>query len=106
MYGLNGEIQLNIKKTMDYKFLNKVVDQIVRETTIGYENDRIFTPFSPNSLSVSLLLSIVKDWNTSPLLHRLLRRHCKEVYGLNDDEVNYVWNEYKEIIIDKINNGL
>ena len=86
---------------MDYKFLNKVVDQIVSETTIDYENDRIFTPFSPNSLPVSLLLSIVKDWNTSPLLHRLLRRHCKEIYGLNNDEVRYVWGEYRDIIFKK-----
>lgn len=87
---------------MDYKFLNKVVDQIVSETTIDYENDRIFTPFSPNSLPVSLLLSIVKDWNTSPLLHRLLRRHCKEIYGLNNDEVRYVWGEYRLFILLKI----
>ena len=87
---------------MDYKFLDKVVDQIVSETTIDYENDRIFTPFSPNSLPVSLLLSIVKDWNTSPLLHRLLRRHCKEIYGLNNDEVRYVWGEYRLFILLKI----
>ena len=88
---------------MDYKFLNKVVDQIVSETTIDYENDRIFTPFSPFYF-ISSFLSDVKDWNTSPLLHRLLRRHCKEVYGLNNDEVDYVWNEYKNIIKDKIDN--
>jgi hypothetical protein len=75
---------------------------IVSETTIDYENDRIFTPFSPNSLPVSLLLSIVKDWNTSPLLHRLLRRHCKEIYGLNNDEVRYVWGEYRLFILLKI----
>ena len=83
-------------------YLDKVVDQIVSETTIDYENDRIFTPFSPNSLPVSLLLSIVKDWNTSPLLHRLLRRHCKEIYGLNNDEVRYVWGEYRLFILLKI----
>ena len=88
--------------TMDNKFLDKVIDQLVSETRIDYENDRIFTPFSPNSLPVSLLLSIVKDWNTSPLLHRLLRRHCKEVYGLNDDEIDYVWVKWRDTIKDKI----
>ena len=87
---------------MGNNYLDKVVDQIVSETTIDYENDRIFTPFSPNSLPVSLLLSIVKDWNTSPLLHRLLRRHCKEIYGLNNDEVRYVWGEYRLFILLKI----
>ena len=32
-------------------------------------------------------------------------RHCEEIYGLNYDETEYVWEEYKEIIRDKINNG-
>ena len=22
-------------------------------------------------------------------------RHCKDVYGLNHDEIKYVWREYK-----------
>ena len=56
---------------MNYKFLHKVIDQLVYETEIDYENDILFTPFAP-TLPVSILLSIVKDWNTSPLLHRLL----------------------------------
>jgi hypothetical protein len=30
---------------MDKKFLNKVLDQIVRETEIDYENEKIFVPF-------------------------------------------------------------
>ena len=25
-------------------------------------------------------------------------RHCKDVYGLNHDEIKYVWREYKNII--------
>ena len=31
-------------------------------------------------------------------------QHCEEVYGLNDDEIVYVWKQYKEIILDKIEN--
>ena len=92
---------------MDTKFLNKVVDQIVSETTIDYDEGRLYTPFSPISYHFSYLISFLQSPICyRPLLHRLLRIHCKNIYGLNDDEVNYVWNEYKEIIIDKINNGL
>ena len=91
---------------MENKYLDKVLDQIVRETEIEYDYDRIFTPFSPFSFSCKYLSLIGNIWNIRTLFHRLLRRHCKEVYGLNDDEVNYVWNEYKKIIKDKLNNGL
>ena len=89
------------------KYLSKVLDRIVSETIIDYENDRIFTPFTPNSFTGSLFTPIVpvEDWNTRTLLHRLLRRHCIDLYGLNEDEVDYVWNEYKDIINNKINNG-
>ena len=33
-------------------------------------------------------------------------KHCKEVYGLNKGEIEYVWDEYKKIIKEKLNNGL
>ena len=89
------------------KYLDKVVDQLVSETTIDYENDRIFTPFSLNSFTGSLFTPIVpvEDWNTRTLLHRLHDRHCIDIYGLNEDEVDYVWGEYRPIIEDRLNNG-
>ena len=83
---------------MDYKFLNKVIDQIVNETIIDYDEGRVCTPFSPRSSYHPPLFS-------SSLLFTL-SIHCREVYGLNEDEIEYVWNEYKKIIKDKINNGL
>ena len=76
---------------MDNKFLDKVVDQIVRETTIDYENDIIFTP---------LHLLFISNLHPSFIIH------CREVYGLNKEEIGYVWYEYRKIIKDKIYNGL
>ncbi len=97
MYGQTINVLLGIKE-MDKRFLNKVVDQIVRETTIDYENDRIFTHFyTPTPLS--LPFNYFPDFN--PFI-RLFRRHCKNVYGLNEVEKTWVWNEYKKIIKDKI----
>jgi hypothetical protein len=32
-------------------------------------------------------------------------KHCKEVYGLNEQEIEYVWKEYRDIINDKIGNN-
>ena len=86
---------------MDKRFLNKVLDQIVNETTIDYEKGEIQIPFSDISIDIphSLLLHHL-DFH--PFLF-LFSDHCKNVYGLNKEETEYVWEEYKNIIIDKTN---
>ena len=84
---------------MDYKFLHKVLDQIVSETKIDYDGEIIYILFSnrftPNQSHISYLNRIFRSFNN----------HCKDVYGLNDDEVDYVWEEYKQIIKDKLKNN-
>ena len=87
---------------MDYKFLNKVIDQIVSETTIDYGRGKIHTPYHLLHLCPIHFL---------PSPSRLLpphyfTHHCKEIYGLNEDEVNYVWVSFKKNITNKLNNGL
>ena len=83
---------------MDKRFLDKVVGQLVNETRMDYDEGRIYTPFSP-PLSFTFFFS-------SPSLDSFFSDHCKGVYGLNIHEIKYVWEEYKEIIKDKImNNG-
>ena len=84
---------------MDYKFLDKVVDQIVNETTIDYDKEWVYTPFTPFPLFYSPISSSFLSNSYSPFL---LSKHCKNIYGLNEDETEYVWNEYKKIIKDKI----
>ena len=80
---------------MDYKFLNKVVDQIVSETMFDYDRKVVVTPLS----RFPLLLSPTFIRPGPPLI---FTKHCRGVYGLNDDEVKYVWKQYKRIINDKI----
>jgi hypothetical protein len=101
---------------MDYKFLDKVVDQIVSETRIDYEymGGRISIPFllslppsplSPqlslpsSSLSFSFFLKSFSNYFPH------FSRHCEGVYGLNDDEIFYVWDQFRQIIKDKINSN-
>ena len=82
---------------MDYKFLHKVLDQIVSETKIDYrERGKIFTPFLPHQKSLIQFSFHFSSYRSN------FTKHCKNVYGLNDDEVGYVWNEYK----DKVKNNL
>ena len=91
---------------MDYKFLHKVLDQIVRETRVDYSMEEIQFPFSTSSFSPLVLSSssIFSFFSLSPLPF-LFTKHCEDVYGLNGDEVGYVWDEYTQIISDKLKNN-
>ena len=81
---------------MDYKFLDKVLDQIVSETEMDYEKERAYTPFFSFISTSFFSLSSYR----SPFT-----KHCKEVYGLNIQEIQYVWNNYREIFYKLRNNG-
>ena len=93
---------------MDKRFLDKVIDQIVSETKIDYRMGKVQFPFirqqaSYPAYSLSLLRSPNFTFSSTFIL--ALIKQCIEVYGLNMEEVEYVCDEYKEIIIDEINNG-
>ena len=87
---------------MDNRFLDKVVDQIVRETRIDYDRRVIKTPHLPLNLHISF-----SHINHFPSLFPLVSfsDHCKDVYGLNEQEIDYVWKVYRGIIKDKKNSN-
>jgi hypothetical protein len=86
---------------MDYKFLDKVVEQIVSETRIDYVKERVNVPFLlPFPYTFSLPFTLFLSSSRFPFFE-----HCESVYGLNYDETEYVWKEYREIIKDKIENN-
>ena len=89
---------------MDKKFLNKVLDQIMSETTIDYRGKgKIFTPFLPHHYPTHFsFYSIVFSSFPFSSYRSHFTKHCNEVYGLNEQEIDYVWGEYKDIINDKI----
>ena len=79
---------------MDKKFLDKVLEQIVRETIVDHEEEVVFTPFGPHYYFIYFY--------RSPPNSEYFNIHCKGIYGLNKEEIDYVWKEYKDIIRDKI----
>mgnify|MGYP003667583024 FL=1 len=87
---------------MDYKFLDKVLDQIVYETEIDYEKERVYTPFPFLSSILSLPFLTLPHPTIIP---SSFFYHCRDVYGLNDEESEYVWGEYRNIIKDMIKNN-
>jgi hypothetical protein len=78
---------------MDYKFLNKVLDQIVRETRIDYVKEEII---------FSLFSAPFFYFSRYSFFPSLFTKHFRSVYGLNEEEIDYVWEEYQKIILDKI----
>ncbi len=88
---------------MDKKFLNKVLDQIVSETRIDYDRKGVSTPLNPYPFHhIPLTLSPTFLRKITPLI---FTKHCRGVYGLNEQEIDYVWKEYRNIIMDKIENN-
>ena len=92
---------------MDKGFLNKVLGQIVRETEINDIEERVYPPNSnvlayPSSFPF-YLLSLPHHF--PPSLPTFFYLHCRDVYGLNNEESKYVWKEYVQIIKDKIKNN-
>ena len=80
---------------MNKEFLNKVLYQILSETRIN--NDKIYTPFLDFLLSWPIL-PCSRSYFHNPSPSYSFSCHCKEVYSLKNDEVEYIWDKYKEEI--------
>ena len=91
---------------MDKKFLNRVLGQLVNETMVDNDKKELSVPFwfqisppfnpyfgtygyfSSNEIPIYILPGFVN--------------HCKDVYGLTYNEIDYIWKEYRIIIRDEI----
>ena len=86
---------------MDNKFLDKVYEQIISETMIK-DNKLHTTFFLHPSVVPHYSYSVLSPPSPSFLFSFL--SHCKEIYGLkNEQEIEYVWEEYKGEIVSIIN---
>jgi len=77
---------------MNNKFLNKVIEQIISETRVI--DDKVYTPFSFSSYSLPLFYIYLNSLHS--LILSSFISHCKEVYSLNEQEIDYVWVKYKK----------
>jgi hypothetical protein len=85
---------------MNKEYLNKVIDQLAYETEIDYDEERFLPPFF-NYFSHNSVALFSSPFSPYPSFIE----HCRDVYGLNPDEIKYVWKEYRDIIKDKIENN-
>ena len=86
---------------MNKGFLNKVLDQIMSETIMDFTAGRIYAPAFSHLFP--FLLPLPPLTLLTILFPPSFSQHCKNLYALNEEEIDYVWNEYRNIINDKIN---
>ena len=85
------------------RYLDKVLEHLVKGTKIDYEKKKIsflFFPSSKYNTRFSLFFSIPFPHSSS-----FFYSYCIDTFGLTQEEIQYVWNKYKSIILDKIENG-
>lgn len=71
------------------KYLDKVVEFLVRGTKMDYDMGRIYTPYEERHYYVGSL-------PYGPSVG--FEKYCKNVYGLTYEEIDYVWEQYRSII--------
>ena len=81
-------------KSNQKKYLDRVTEIIVRETRIDYDMGEIQFPFFPFLLFSSSPASLI--------YRSFFTKHCKDTYGLGEEETDYVWDQYRDIIKDKL----
>ena len=91
------------------KYIEHIIKDMVRDTKLDFEELRITYPFT-NYYSHHTIYSPLPDRNLyysfkKPPYYEQFSDYCKENYGLTKEEIDYVWGQYKSIIIDKITNN-
>ena len=93
------------------KYYNYVVNDIVKNTEIYHDKKRIKFPFYSFFLSPSSSLLVIPFSSSStltlPYTHLFFRfsKHVIERYGVHDEEMRIIWNQYREKILTIIGNG-
>tara|TARA_R110000751_G_scaffold58320_3_gene123202 strand:+ start:176 stop:475 length:300 start_codon:yes stop_codon:yes gene_type:complete len=93
------------------RYYNFIVADLVKKTEIDYDQEIIKLPFLhpphspstlyspfPSPLSNNLLHSFFKSFSTS------FSNHVRKVYGAHSEEINIIWNLYKDRLHSLINN--
>ena len=80
------------------KYIEHIINDLIRDTRMDYDKERIYFPHTPSRLYYSTHLPPT----FSPPHRSVFYSYCKERYGLTEEEIGYVWDQYKSIIKDKI----
>jgi hypothetical protein len=82
----------SINESVDSKkiYLDKIVQYIIDDTIIDYEEREIKYPYFSNIL----LLTPNKQQHLPVHSFRAFSIYCENMYGLHIEEIQYVWHHY------------
>ncbi len=75
------------------RVLDKIIEQLVKETILYPSEGMISLPSYPDEKWNVRRMFDRKDYFYNRLLTHTVN-HCRDVYGLTNEEINYVWNKY------------
>ena len=93
VFEIGGSLNESIDK--QGRFLDRVIEQLVKETIIytSYSGDMISIPGNPDEKWNAIKMFDHLDYLYNRFLTHTIK-HCRDVYGLTDEEIDYVWNNY------------
>lgn len=88
----------------DKKYLDKIIKYFVSRTKIDYDKEEIIFPFLIRNQLSSFGHSFSKSFHPFYLIFPFAK-YCKNMFGLTEDETEYVYMVYMETLKDKIEDG-
>jgi hypothetical protein len=87
------------------RFIQSIVDDLVRDTKLDFDELRITYPFT-NYFTHHTVYTPLPDRNLyysfrKPPYYEDFSEYCEERFGLTDKEVSSVWEKYRIIISNK-----
>ena len=79
------------------KYLDKILKHILNNTKIDHEGEELYVPFTNHSFGMFFPSLFRKYYH--------FYKYCEKQFGLTEEEIDYVWDQWEEIILNKINNG-
>jgi hypothetical protein len=86
---------------MNKEFLNRVIKQVVSETIIDYNGGKLYAFFYLLPIAIPLSQPHI-TFSTPYSFFSSFNGHCKEVYGLSDNEIEYIWIQYRNSLVNKL----
>ena len=89
----------------DKKYLDKVLDYIISRTKIDYDKEEITFPFTTQPTHQFYYHSVFLIDFERTIFSLPFVKYCNRQFGLTEEEIEYVYRRYVEIIEEKIENG-
>ncbi len=89
---------------MDNKFLQRVLNRILSEVYLDERDNKIHFPFLSIDIDhLAILFMDNMEHSISPaIIGTNFYDHCRNVYGLRDEEIDYLWSIFKNIVKDSV----